>query len=496
MKYTGYLDFSFVKIFFSSIVISAIVLSCDARVKNILAKKPNILLISIDDLNDWVGVMGGHPQLKTPNIDKLASKGMLFTNAHCQSPVCNPSRASMMTSLYPSSTGIYFLNPPLENSEESLKSTVMPKRFLEEGYNVQGAGKLFHNKKENKKYIDKYWGEFGKWFGPLSEEKISGFNGNAKLWDWGSLDISDNQTEDGKIANWAVNILSEDIKKPFWLAIGFFKPHVPHIAPKKWFDKYPIESIKLPKIIDEDLNDISDYAKILTRYGHVAPSHKWVVDNNQWKSLVRSYLACVSFVDDQIGKVLDAIERHHDVQNTYIVLYSDHGFHLGEKRKWAKRSLWKNSTKVPLIIVGPGIPKGKKSDQPVQLLDIYPTLLELSGLDPDPIHQGNSLVPLLKNDIKKWPYMARTCFGPGNYAITSKNYRFIQYNNGEEELYDRINDPNEWYNLINNPGMRDVIEEHKNEIPNDNHEILGKGSLGHESYYFSEKLNQNEVKLD
>ena len=160
MKYTGYLDFSFVKIFFSSIVISAIVLSCDARVKNILAKKPNILLISIDDLNDWVGVMGGHPQLKTPNIDKLASKGMLFTNAHCQSPVCNPSRASMMTSLYPSSTGIYFLNPPLENSEESLKSTVMPKRFLEEGYNVQGAGKLFHNKKENKKYIDKYWGEF------------------------------------------------------------------------------------------------------------------------------------------------------------------------------------------------------------------------------------------------------------------------------------------------------------------------------------------------
>ena len=491
MKYTGYLDFSFVKIFFSSIVISAIVLSCDARVKNILAKKPNILLISIDDLNDWVGVMGGHPQLKTPNIDKLASKGMLFTNAHCQSPVCNPSRASMMTSLYPSSTGIYFLNPPLENSKESLKSTVMPKRFLEEGYNVQGAGKLFHNKKENKKYIDKYWGEFGKWFGPLSEEKISGFNGNAKLWDWGSLDISDNQTEDGMIANWAVNILSKDMKKPFFLALGFFKPHVPHIAPKKWFDKYPIESIKLPKIIDGDLDDISDYAKSLTRFGHVAPSHEWVVNNNQWESLVRSYLACVSFVDNQIGKVLDVIERHDEVQNTYIVLFSDHGFHLGEKGKWAKRSLWKNSTKVPLIIVGPGIPKGKKSDLPVQLLDIYPTLLELSGLNPDPIHQGNSLVPLLKNDINKWPHMARTSFGPGNYAIISKNYRFIQYNNGKEELYDRMNDPNEWYNLIDDPGLKDVIKEHKNKIPNENHKILGRGSLGHESYNFSEKLNLN-----
>ena len=196
-----------------------------------------------------------------------------------------------------------------------------------------------------------------------------------RLWDWGSLDIEDEESEDCQIANWAVNILSEDNKKPFWLGVGFFKPHVPFIAPKKWFDQYPLDSIQLPEIIDGDLNDISEYAKSLSRYGHVAPSHKWVVSNNQWGSLVRSYLACVSFVDDQVGKVLDALERSDKVLNTYVILYSDHGFHLGEKEKWAKRSLWKNSTKVPLIISGPGIPKGEKCDLPVQLLDVYPTLL-------------------------------------------------------------------------------------------------------------------------
>ena len=493
LKFTISPEHSFLKSFFWSVIVMSVISGCDSFINNISEKKPNILLISVDDLNDWVGVMGGHPQIKTPNIDRLASKGMLFTNANCQSPVCNPSRASMMTSLYPSSTGVYFLNPPLERSNKSLESTLMPKRFLKEGYNVLGAGKLFHGVKENKKYIDNYWSGFGEWFGPLSEKKISGFNEKARLWDWGSLNIRDEETEDGQIANWAVNILSKDSKKPFWLAVGFYKPHVPFLAPKKWFDLYSLDSIQLPEIIDGDLDDISEYAKSLTRFGHVAPNHDWVVSNNQWKSLVRSYLACVSFVDDQVGKVLDALETNDEVQNTYVVLYSDHGFHLGEKEKWAKRSLWKNSTKVPLIISGPGIPQGKISDLPVQLLDIYPTVIELSGLAPDPIHQGHSLVPLLKNSSSEWPYMARTSFGPGNYSIVSKNHRFIQYNDGTEEFYDRINDPNEWYSLIDSLSLKEVIEKHRNKIPNQRHEILGEKSLGHESYNFSEKgiLNSN-----
>lgn len=487
LKFTISPEHSFLKSFFLSVIVMSLISGCDSFINNISEKKPNILLISVDDLNDWVGVMGGHPQIKTPNIDRLASKGMLFTNANCQSPVCNPSRASMMSSLYPSSTGVYFLNPPLERSPKSMESTLMPKRFLQEGYNVSGSGKLFHKRKENKKYINNYWDGFGQSYGPLSEKKLSGFNEKSRLWDWGSLNISDEETEDGQIANWAVNILSKDNKKPFWLAVGFYKPHVPFIAPKKWFDLYPLDSIQLPEIIDRDLDDISEYAKSLTRFGHVAPNHDWVVSNNQWKSLVRSYLACVSFVDDQVGKVLDALEKNDEVQNTYVVLYSDHGFHLGEKEKWAKRSLWKNSTKVPLIISGPGIPQGKTSDLPVQLLDIYPTLIELSGLAPDPIHQGHSLVPILKNGASEWPYMARTSFGPGNYSIVSKSHRFIQYNDGTEEFYDRLNDPNEWYSLINDQALKGVIEEHRNKIPNQRHKILGEGSLGHESYIFSEK---------
>ena len=448
-------------------------------------QRPNVLLIAVDDLNDWVGCLGGHPQVKTPNIDRMAANGVLFTNAHCQSPVCNPSRASMMTSLYPSTTGIYFLEPDIKESPVAKRNTLMPQRFLEEGYHVSGGGKLFHNGQGiNERYIPNYAGQFGG-FGPLPQEKISSYPGHP-LWDWGVFPESDEQMPDYKIAHWASERLAEHHDSSIWMGVGFYRPHVPQFAPQKWFDMYPIDSVQLPNHLKNDIDDISPYGVNITRLEHVHPPWEWVLENEQWKPLVQSYLACVSFVDEQVGKVYNALQKSEYANNTYVVLYSDHGFHQGEKDRFAKRSLWEDGARVPMIIIGPGIPKGVRCNKPVQLLDIYPTLLELTGLEADSLHEGNSLVPLLKDSEYQWPHYARTSFGPGNYAIVSEGYRFIQYNDGSEEFYDHSNDPHEWYNVIDNPKYLKLVENHRAQLPQNRHPILGSKSTGHKSFSSTE----------
>ena len=477
----------FIPIFVFLILITLNSCSQQPTKNDVSLSKPNFLLIAIDDLNDWIGVLGGHPQAITPNIDRLASQGMLFTNAHCQAPVCNPSRASMMISRYPSSTGIYFLNPDIAASEEAKRGLTMPERFQREGYYVTGAGKIFHNAGGlNEKYIPNYGGSFGG-FGPLPEKKISSFPG-LRLWDWGIFPESDTLMPDHQIAAWAVEQLKIKRDSAWWMGIGFYRPHVPQFAPQKWFDLYPLENIKLPDYLETDLQDVPSYGNYITRLKHIAPTLDWVKENDAWKPLVQSYLACVSFVDDQIGKVIQALEDSDDADNTYIILYSDHGFHLGEKDRFAKRSLWSESTKVPLIIVGPGIEKGAISNQPVQLLDIYPTLLELAGFSPDSLHEGHSLLPVLQDKKNSWPHFARTSFGPGNYAIVSEKYRYIQYNDGSSEFYDHRTDPHEWNNLIDSEEHQDLIQQHQQFIPKSFRPILGEGSTGHQSFYATQAL--------
>ena len=471
----------------SSILASAL-LSCFCLSLKAEETAPNVLLIAIDDLNDWIGCMGGHPQAQTPHMDRLAARGVLFNNAHCQSPVCNPSRASMMTSLYPSTTGLYFLSPHLSRSLVAKKNTLMPQRFLDEGYYVTGAGKLFHAA-QNQKYLPNYAGDFGG-FGPFPKKKISPFPG-MRLWDWGVFPAEDSMMPDYKIAAWGAKQLAKLHDKPLFLATGFYTPHVPQYAPQKWFDLYPMESLQLPKVIVEDLKDISEYGSNITRLRHVAPTMDWVKENAQWKPLVQSYLACISFTDHQIGKMLDALDASRYKDNTYVVLYSDHGFHQGEKERFAKRSLWEDGTRTPMIIAGPGIAKGKVCSKPTQLLDIYPTLLELAGLQADPKLEGNSLVPLLKNPQADWPHYARTSFGPGNYAIVSEDYRYIHYNDGSEEFYDHSKDTHEWNNVITHPEYAERIKNHRAQIPQVRHEILGHRSTGHQSFKASEALNMN-----
>ena len=446
--------------------------------------KPNILLIGVDDLNDWIGALGGHPQAKTPNIDRLASRGVLFANAHCQSPVCNPSRASMMTSLYPETTGVYFLNPDFSTTPAGKKAVPMTKRFQNDGYHVAGAGKIYHGR-QNHKYLPNYAGNFGG-FGPTPKKKLTTYPGHP-LWDWGVFPKEDDSVmPDVKTAAWGVAQLKKSYDKPFFLATGFFRPHVPQFVSQKWFDLYPEETVKLPEVKADDLDDLSQYAINLTRLKHVAPTHEWVVKNDEWKPLVQSYLACVSFVDAQVGKVVDALEKSQYADNTYVVLFSDHGFHLGEKERWAKRSLWEDSTRVPLIVVGPGVAKGKVCTKPVELIDIYPTLLALAGQKPDPSHEGQSLAPLLKNPEADWPHMARTSFGPQNVAIRSERFRYIRYNDGSEEFYDHATDPHEWTNQIKNANYAAEIAGHKSHLPAKYHPIAGAGSTGHRSFEASE----------
>jgi arylsulfatase A-like enzyme len=233
------------------------------------------------------------------------------------------------------------------------------------------------------------------------------------------------------------------------------------------------------------LDDLSKYGRDITREGHVSPKHEWVIENQQWKPLVQSYLACVSFVDAQIGRVFDTLENSEYAKNTYIVLFSDHGFHLGEKKRYAKRSLWNDGTRVPLIFWGPNISKGT-SKKPVQLLDIYPTLLELAQISPDKLHEGHSLMNILKGKEEKWPHHARTTFGPGNHAIISENYRYVRYNDETEEFYDHSIDPHEWDNKSKDPKYQELIEQHRALLPKAEHTALGKGSTGHVSYQISE----------
>jgi len=445
------------------------------------AEKPNVVLISIDDLNDWVGCLDGHPQAQTPNIDALANRGVLFRNAHCQAPVCQPSRASLMVSRFPSSTGLYFLNPGLQGSEVTKNEVTLPEAFAAAGYQVMGAGKLFHSK-DNPRIFNRcgeYAGNFGA-FGPRPEKKISQPHGHP-LWDWGAYPEKTSDMPDYKIATWARRKLADKYDRPYFLAVGFYRPHVPMYVPQAWYDRHPRSDVKLPLLKSNDLDDLSAYAINLVTLEHVSPTQAWMRESGQYQHAVQSYLAAGTFVDDCVGRVLDALDHRADANNTIVCLFSDHGFHLGEKEHWAKRTLWEDGTRVPMILTGPSI-EAAVCDRPVGLIDIYPTLLELTAQAANPNHEGQSLVPLLENPRRAWDRPTLTTFGLGNHAVRSTRWRYIHYLDGSEELYDHQNDPNEWTNLATDPGLKEIVIRHRRWLPKSQQPILGSGSTGHKAY--------------
>ena len=434
------------------------------------AKKPNILMIAIDDQNDWIGYMGGHPLVKTPNIDALAKRGTAFTNAHCQSPLCNPSRTSLMTGLRPGTTGIYGLAPWIRQVPEFKDVVTLPQYLKKHGdYTSYTTGKIYHGGNGRRK-TDKEFDVIGPPANgrPFPSKKlVTTPFGNHPLVDWGLFPHKDEDKGDWKVAEWAVDQLNQKPKEPFFMSVGFFLPHVPCFATEKWFDLYPDNDSVLPKILREDRSDTPRFSWYLHWY---LPEvrRKWLEDNNEWRNLTRSYLACTSFVDGQVGRVLSALEANGFDENTLIVLWSDHGWHIGEKGITGKNTLWDDGTRVPLIFAGPGVKQGQVCAKPAELLDIYPTLNDLLKLPKNKTLEGHSLVPQLLDAQapRKWP--AITTHNHDNHGIRSENWRYIQYADGSEELYDMREDPNEWHNLADNKKYADVIAAHKKHLPKNN----------------------------
>jgi len=430
---------------------------------------PNYLFIAIDDLNDWIGVLGGHPQAKTPNIDRLAKRGVLFANAHTQAPLCNPSRASLLSGLRPSTTGLYTLLPGVRDVP-ALKHVVMLPKYLEQhGYATFSTGKIYHDgslKPAELKAEMQEWGTTGPLVFP--PQKFVNTPDSMKLMDWGVFPEHDEDQADWKIAEDAIRYLRKaSPNKPFFLGVGFRSPHVPCFASQKWFDLYPPDSLMLPAVKEDDRADVPEFSWYL-HWKLPEPRLSWLRANHQWKPLVRSYLAATSFMDSQVGRVLKALEETELAPNTIVILWSDHGWHLGEKGITGKTSLWERSTRVPMIFAGPGINAGGRSEQPVELLDLYPTMVELSGLPSRGGLEGHSLVKLLRNPQASWRWPAITTHNRNNHAVRTEHWRYIRYADGSEELYDLRNDPNEWTNLAHERRYAGVIREHARWLPKRN----------------------------
>ena len=433
------------------------------------ARKPNVLFIAIDDQNDWVGALGGHPLAKTPHLDRLAERGTVMLNAHCQAPLCNPSRTSLMLGLRPTTTGVYGLAPWFRTLDEWRDRVTLPQHFKAHGYRTLTAGKIYHGgaggPQQRTKEFD-VWGPAGG-VGAKPPKKLipPAPMGNHPLMDWGVFPHRDEDKGDYHVASWAVEqIKAAPADQPFFLAAGFFLPHVPCYVTQKWFDLYPDDDSLLPKIKENDREDTPRFSWYL-HWNLPEPRLKWVRDNNQWRNLARSYLASTSFVDAQIGRVLNALEEAGLAENTIVVVWGDHGWHLGEKAITGKNTLWERSTRVPLIFAGPGVSRGGRCNQPAELLDIYPTLAELCGSPARDDLEGHSLVPQLRkaDAPRQWP--AITSHNQGNHGIRTERWRFIRYADGSEELYDLQNDPHEWANLAAEPSSATVLAEHRKWLP-------------------------------
>jgi arylsulfatase A-like enzyme len=411
---------------------------------------PNIVFIAIDDLNDWIGCLGGHPDAKTPHMDRLARRGLLFRNAHCQIPVCMASRVSVFSGKLASTTGCYEFNAEFHQAATLVEDVPIPLHFQNHGYTTLGGGKLLHSGFQGR-LSETFEVNLTQGRNPVPKENM---NWPVKVWDYGAFPDSDEAMGDYKLAMKAAEFLQQRQEKPFFLAAGFYRPHVPLIVPQKWFDLYDRKQLTLPKAPIEDMEDIPE--SDITRQKAIAPSHAEVLKADKWRDFVHAYLASISFVDHCVGVIADAALDGPNADNTIVVLWSDHGFHLGEKQHWAKRTLWEESTRTPLIFAGRGVPAGAMTDATVGLVDIYPTLVEVAGLPTPQKFDGASLVPLFNNAAAPWDRAVISTWLPNNHVVIKDQWRYIRYREGNEELYDLRADPDELKNLATDPEFAEV----------------------------------------
>ena len=479
--------------------------------------RPNVLFLAIDDLNDWVGFLGGYPgKVYTPHLDRLAASGTAFTNAHCTAPVCCPSRASVLSGLYPTSTGIYnnqhWWKPNLP------KLRTIPIHFRENGYHTIGTGKIFHHTAGNNPpnqwdhfkrapFNDNGWIRYGDSSYPWTADKprprefpysgIKLYSGEA---DWGVLPQKESEYDDSQVADYAINYLENldrrATDKPFFLACGIFHPHLPWYIPRKYLELYPRDKIFVPENIPEDLNDIPRPGRKLAE--KKSGDLQKIRETGRWRTAIQHYLASISFADALVGRVLDSLTKSNAAGNTVIVLWSDHGWHLGEKGHWHKRTLWEEATRVPLIFSAPEIgDMNQRCAQPVSLVDIFPTLIELCQLPPIDNLDGISLVPWLMNTAKIRERPALTVEESGHISVRTLHHRAIHYTTGEWELYDHRSDPNERTNIAKDPKYEELIKAARSWLPkNPSHPVATKKDFifDHRNFTWTRKKNGRIIR--
>jgi arylsulfatase A-like enzyme len=419
--------------------------------------RPNVLLIAVDDLNDYVGCLGGHPDARTPNIDRLAARGVLFTRAYCPAPACNPSRASILTGLAPTTTGVYTNAQPLRLARPDART--LPDDFRDAGYVAFAVGKIFHA-------LDQRAFAWRKVYRlpptPRPGRRLVDDLDEHPRFDWGPVDAGEPETHDGRAVRRAARLVAGP-EEPLLVACGLVATHLPWYAPRRFFDGLDASSVTAPGAPDDDVDDLPPAALALAAGDG---DHDEIVARGRWEDGVAAYLATARLVDESVGRLIDALDRSGRADRTIVVLFSDHGHHLGEKRHWSKFALWEQSTRVPLIIVAPGLTTaGGRCDRPVSLVDLYPTLAELCGLAPRDDLDGESLVPLLRDPGAARARPAVMTAGRGNHAVRSERYRYIRYADGAEELYDHRFDPEELRNLAADPALAEAKRELARALP-------------------------------
>jgi len=420
-------------------------------------EKPNVLFIAVDDLNDWSSVLRGHPQAVTPNLERLAERSVTFTRAYTAAAACNPCRTALMTGQPPYRTGIYENWVPWRDYLP--EAVTIPQYFTKNGYFSSGAGKIYHNTFPDPASWEDYFPSRENHFPPYIMPESRPVNmphhpDMYKAFYWWGHDRPDEETGDFQSVRWVSERLHQAPGRPFFLACGLYRPHLPWFVPKKYFDMFPLESIRLPEVLENDLDDVPAGGVALAHRQKVK-YHDPVIEHDKWKEAVRAYLASIAYADAMLGRLLDALDSCPCRDNTIIVLWSDHGWQLGEKTHWRKYALWENIARVHFMISSPrgaaGLPEGSRAgarcSRAVSLQDIYPTLIELCGLPPRRDIAGHSLVPLLRDPERSWPHPAVTSVFTGELAVSWDKWRYIRYADGGEELYDLDSDPNEWTNL-------------------------------------------------
>ena len=431
--------------------------------------KPNVLFIAVDDMNNDLGCFG-HSLVKSPSIDRLAERGVRFERAYCQFPLCSPSRSSLLTGLRPDGSRVFDLRYPFRQDLPDV--VTLPQMFMQNGYYVARVGKMYHYGNPgdigtNGLDDRASWGER---FNPAGRDKTSLepdiMNYTPKRGLGSAMAFladktgTDPEHTDGKVADQTIRLLEQHKDKPFFIAAGFYRPHCPWVTPKKYFDLYSMDQLSLPAITPQTPGDYPPPALASTR-----PWPYFGVTADQARECKQAYYASISFVDAQIGRLLDAVDRLGLRENTIIVFWSDHGYHLGEHGLWFKQSCFEESAKVPLIISAPGRKTaGRACSRPVELVDLYPTLAELAGLTPPKHVEGNSLCSLINDPQAQWDHAAYTQVQRGadpGHSVRTERWRYTEWALGAkgQELYDHDNDPRELHNLAGEAKYAAVIAE-------------------------------------